>query len=409
MAVYNFKDADLNQIEFRESDLAYWRSRFFGNQYYITESNLCFQLIGENQYLLMDLIFLPVKRMFDKYTIAYDGAADPHDIRFTNKNQADTFGLLTAPNNKLENALQGVRYTDKLPVPYMEVVHITKIYWIRDASNVFTLSPTYNYIVERGMDINGSKIHQKASSATVPTSTSIRNFAATNGKCNLTLVNDPNNSANTYTGNAQVATIMLDNVSKQLQIMTTKQDTDIVIKGYIDSSVNANFDDRNILKCNANDKSTTVYGELYCPVRSHVELFLDSFTMPVIPASSTIIIPWDSMPVTRGTSILVHQTNGEISLLKVGLYSISAGFALNVAADVQLQISFVLRNAAGAFNTAIYSYGNKYGARMSHVIYINEPKVLTIRASTTHTSPLELSTGQRVGQHFTNASITFLG
>ena len=53
MAVYNFKDADLNQIEFREYDLSYWRSRFFGNQYYITESNLCFQLIGTDQYLLM--------------------------------------------------------------------------------------------------------------------------------------------------------------------------------------------------------------------------------------------------------------------------------------------------------------------------------------------------------------------
>ena len=91
------------------------------------------------------------------------------------------------------------------------------------------------------------------------------------------------------------------------------------------------------------------------------------------------------------------------------MYNISAGFALNVAADVQLQISFVLRNTAGTFNTAIYTYGNKYGARMSHVLYIDEPKVLTIRASTTHTSPLELSTGQRVGQHFTNASITFLG
>ena len=54
MAVYNFKDANLNQIEFRESDLAYWRSRFFGNQYYITEGNLCFLLIGTDQYLLMD-------------------------------------------------------------------------------------------------------------------------------------------------------------------------------------------------------------------------------------------------------------------------------------------------------------------------------------------------------------------
>ena len=407
MAVYNFKDANLNEIQFRESDLAYWRSRFFGNQFYITESNLCFLLIGTDQYLLMDLDYAPTKRMFDKYTISYDGFADPHDIRFTNKNQADTFGLLIAPNNKLENALQGVRYTDKLPLAYMEIVHMTKIYWVRDASNVFTLSPTYNYIVERGMDVNGSKIHQKSASAT--TSTSIRNYAATNGKCNLTLVNDPNNSGNTYTGSAQVATIMLDNVSKQLQIMTTKSDTDIVIKGYIDSSVSATFDDRNILRCNSNDKSTTAYGELYCPVRSHCELFLDTFTPIFIPASSTIIIPWDSMPVIRGTSILVHQTNGEISLLKAGLYHISAGFALLLAADVQLQISFVLRNAAGAFNTAIYAYGNKYGASMSHVLYINEPKVLTIRASTTHTSSLELSTGQRVGQQFTNCSVTFLG
>jgi len=289
----------------------------------------------------------------------------------------------------------------------MEIVHMTKIYWVRDASNVFTLSSTYNYIVERGMDINGSKNHQKSASAT--TSTAIRNYAATNGKCNLTLVNDPNNSANTYTGNAQVATIMLDNVSKQLQIMTTKQDTDIVIKGYIDLSTTDDFNDRNILRCNANDKSTTVYGELYCPVRSHVELCLDSFTMPVIPASSTLIIPWDSMPVFRGTSILVHQTNGEISLLKAGLYHISACFALLLAADVQLQISFVLRNMAGAITEPNYAYGNKYGARMSHVLYISEPKVLTIRASTTHTSPLELSTGQRVGQQFTNASVTFLG
>ena len=90
----------------------------------------------------MDLNYTPVKAIFDKYNIAYDGAADPHDIRFTNKNQADTFGLLTSPNNKLENALQGVRYTDKLPLPYMEILHMTKIYWVRDASNVFTLSST---------------------------------------------------------------------------------------------------------------------------------------------------------------------------------------------------------------------------------------------------------------------------
>jgi hypothetical protein len=403
-----FKDTELNLVQFTEVDLCYWRSQFGNSNYYITPGNLMFLNIAENQYLLMDLNNRFVKALVDKYSITYDATATPHLLRFANKNNADTFGNLSSPNNKIDNALTGVRYSGKQPITALEDVYIKRITWVRDASNVFEVTPTGNYVVPRGMDIKGAKLHHRSDAAT--TSATFRNYiSGTAGKVAINLVNDPLNSGNTYSSNAQVGIIRLDNNSNQLQIMTNKTDTDVVIKGGTDASTDNDFQDRNIARFDSVDKSTNLSGELFVPARSHVELFLNS-SSTVIPASSEIAIKWDQAPAAIGNAISVNLQTGIISLSKVGLYLVTAGFALASPQDVPLFISLVVFNAANTYSTPNYAYGNgKHGVRISHVLYISEAKTLEIRAGTSHTNNLSLITGASSGRQYTNASITFLG
>jgi hypothetical protein len=229
------------------------------------------------------------KALVDQYSITYDATAPPHYLRFLLKNQQDTFGRLTSPNNKLDNALEGVRYSGKLPIARSEDVYVKLITWARDASNVFEVTPTGNYQVERGMDIKGAKLHQRFNEAV--TQTTIRNYiSGTAGKVAINLVNDPSNPGNTYSSNAQVGIIRLDNDSNQLQIMTNKTDTDKVIKGGTDASDDNDYQDVNIARFDSVDKSTNLSGELFTPMRSHYELFLNSASSTVIPASSEVAI-----------------------------------------------------------------------------------------------------------------------
>jgi hypothetical protein len=203
--------------------------------------------------------------------------------------------------------------------------------------------------------------------------------------------------------------IRLDNDSKQLQIMTNKADTDVVIKGDTNASTNPNFQDRNIIRFGSDDKSTTCYGELFVPNRGHVELFLNKSTRPSITSYGQIKIPCDQMPVSRGSAVTVNLVTGDINLQRVGLYLITSSFGLYAPTDVSLHISFVMRNAAGTYSTPNYAYGWRVGVTLSHVVYISEPMLLEIRAGSLHSAGLELQTGASVGSQYTNASITFLG